>query len=101
MHGDIDWAYPFATAPRVFASIATFNGGDAAALRMAHDATKKKAVVYVQEETCADDELEHVAEAISYIAITPGRRQTRAILPLCAPPHRATLRYMENSYASR
>lgn len=72
MHGDLDWSYAFVTPPRVFANIASFNGGDSCALRMSGDPTKRKAVIYVQEETCSDAENIHIAEAVSYIAMTPG-----------------------------
>lgn len=71
-HYDIDFTYPFASAPRLFGSVASFDGADPCGLRLAHDPTTNKAVVYVQEETCSDAEIDHTTESVSFIAITPG-----------------------------
>eukprot|EP01052_Picozoa_sp_SAG31_P009528 SAG31_NODE_502_length_14826_cov_5.474299_8_plen_824_part_00 len=69
---NIDFTYPFASPPHFFGAIATYDGADAAGLRLSQDTTTSKAFVTIQEETCSDQETDHTTEAISYFAISPG-----------------------------
>ena len=66
---DVDFsAAGFSEIPAVFGSMLTFNGGDPAALRRL-ETTASGSQIFVEEETCSDDEQYHVAETISVIAV--------------------------------
>lgn len=59
----------FSSGPRLFGSISTWEGHDACSLRT-DLTTAEGATVYLEEETCADDEVEHPnLEAISFFAL--------------------------------
>ena len=69
----------FANAPRLFASIGSFNGWDAAALRSDKQNSAAFARVFVEEETCSDVESGHLDEDIHYLALqgsNKGGKQT-------------------------
>lgn len=55
------------------ASIATFHGGDAAALRT-QSVSKDGAQVFVQEDTCTDTEANHGAEVVSYVSLADTKQ---------------------------
>jgi hypothetical protein len=66
---DISFSTGFTSGPRLFGSISTWNGHDACSLR-ADPTTSQDGTVYLEEETCADDEVEHPnPEAISFFAL--------------------------------
>ena len=50
---------------------ASFDGADAAALRLQQDPSSSSAKVFVEEETCADTELFHTTESVAFLAIAP------------------------------
>ena len=75
----------FTLKPLFFAGMASYNGWDPTQLRMSSDVTTTSAHVFCQEETCTDDEVAHVAEVISYVAIEHnGAHKIRAFAQ--APP---------------
>jgi hypothetical protein len=68
--GEINFCSGFFSAPPLFfASIATFNGHDSAALRLNNRTSSTMATVYVEEETCTDTEQVHVPEDVNFLAI--------------------------------
>ena len=69
-HTDFSLSFStFTAVPSLFASIATFVGSDACQLR-GREVTAAGATIFVQEETCGDDEVAHPnPEAVNYFAI--------------------------------
>ena len=58
----------FRTAPAIFASMQTFDGGDPSALRRT-DTSTTSVSVFVEEETCTDLEQAHTTEVVGVLAI--------------------------------
>ena len=73
----IDFSRPFAARPRFFASITTFAGWDASALRL-RNLTKNAATVHIQEEQCGDKETRHIGESVGWMSLQIGRRGIKA-----------------------
>ena len=73
----------FATEPAVFGSAMTLNGGDTIALR--RTATTAGSVeIFVEEESCSDEEVAHTAEGVGMLVIENLHAvdsQTQATLP--------------------
>ena len=75
----------FTQKPLFFAGMASYNGWDPTQLRMSSDVTTTEAHVFCQEETCTDEEANHVGEVVSYLAIEHnGAHKIRAFAQ--APP---------------
>jgi hypothetical protein len=73
----------FTVPPAVFGSIATMQGGDPSALRRT-STTASSVQIFVEEETCTDDEQEHVAEQVSVLVMDATYQvdsQLQATLP--------------------
>lgn len=83
--GGIAFCSGFRSPPLFFASIASYNGGDAAELRLSQPTTADQASVFIEEETCADEEQEHVPEVVSYLAIGHSRQHKISAIAQ-APP---------------
>ena len=67
---NVMFRYPFTAAPLFFASIHTYNGHDSSALRQDGVTTGAFARLFIEEETCGDEEaLHYAAEQVSYVAI--------------------------------
>eukprot|EP01045_Picozoa_sp_COSAG04_P007683 COSAG04_NODE_407_length_14863_cov_24.011244_11_plen_608_part_00 len=64
----IDFWVPFVGTPRFFATMQTYAGTDSSQLR-ARSVDNDGATVFVEEEGCSDDELDHVEEIVGYIAL--------------------------------
>lgn len=58
----------FSTRPYLFASIASFDGVDAAALRI-RDISASSSTVFIEEEQCSDAEIQHTTEIVNFIAL--------------------------------
>ena len=58
----------FVDTPRFFAAMQTYAGTDSSQLRM-RDINDDGATVFVEEETCTDDEMNHAREIVGYIAL--------------------------------
>eukprot|EP01052_Picozoa_sp_SAG31_P021354 SAG31_NODE_1646_length_7649_cov_3.317616_11_plen_125_part_00 len=56
---DVNFERTFAQVPAVFASIATYDGSDPAHLRLEGQPTRSGCRVFIEEEICTDQELEH------------------------------------------
>ena len=66
---DITFSAGFNAGPRLFGSIATWNGHDSCSLRT-DPTTAAGATVYLEEETCFDSEVEHPnPESINFFAL--------------------------------
>ena len=65
----IRFATVFEQPPAVFSSMQTFNGGDPAHLRLTSAATASGCSIFIEEETCSDAELAHVAETLGVLAV--------------------------------
>jgi hypothetical protein len=65
----------FSGPPRVFADLASFNGGDPVGLRMAQGTvvTSTSATLVLEEDDCSDAETNHVPEDIAVFALQGGR----------------------------
>ena len=66
---EIIFASTFEERPAVFSSMQTFNGRDPAHLRLTSAATASGCSIFIEEETCSDDELAHVAESLGIFAV--------------------------------
>ena len=66
----VTYASPFASAPRVYASIGTWAGHDSCGLRLGPDgSTPAGFSVFVEEESCHDTETDHPnPEAVNFFA---------------------------------
>ena len=73
----------FRSAPAIFASMQTFDGGDPSALRRT-DTSAASVSLFVEEETCSDSEQAHTAEVVGVLAIEVTHQidsQLQATLP--------------------
>ena len=68
---DITFAGHFAVEPRFFGGMQTYFGTDSSQLRHSGVNTRG-ARVFVEEETCSDDEVNHAREIVGYFALEPG-----------------------------
>ena len=69
---DISFSATFGAAPALFTHMQTTNGGDPSHMRLDSDVSTSGATVFVEEETCSDPELNHIAETIGALAIGKG-----------------------------
>lgn len=83
--GGIAFCAGFEEPPLFFGNMATHHGPDASQLRLSRGTTAAGASVYVQEENCSDDEMDHTTEVISYLALQSGPHKVRATMQ--APPN--------------
>ena len=58
--------------PYVFATMQTYIGTDSAQLRQDNDPTESQVTFRVEEDVCEDDESNHAAEIVGYVAIGSG-----------------------------
>lgn len=65
--GVINYPEAFTETPLVFAGMQTYDGGDPAGVRMT-ESTESGVVVFVEEETCSDADMEHTTEMVGVIA---------------------------------
>ena len=68
--GGIDFCVGFTQPPLLFAAIATYSGSDSAELRLSVPTTAGQSAVYIEEEGCSDTETDHIAEVVSFFAIS-------------------------------
>ena len=68
----IDFWVPFVGTPRFFATMQTYIGTDSAQLRQDNDPTESQVTFRVEEDVCEDDESNHAAEIVGYVAIGSG-----------------------------
>ena len=66
---EISFWTPFVSTPRFFATMQTYAGTDSSQLRQSTDTSKEGTTVFVEEETCSDDEVNHAAEIVGWFAI--------------------------------
>ena len=66
---DVALAGAFRAAPVVFASMASFNGGDPSSMRISGRPSATSVSLFVEEETCTDAEQAHAAEVVGVLAI--------------------------------
>jgi hypothetical protein len=64
---------------------ATHHGTDSSEVRLSRGVAVDSAAVFIEEESCSDDEVEHVPEIIAYFAIQHGSHKIRA--RTSAPPN--------------
>ena len=64
-------------------------GWDPTQLRLSSDVTTTSAHVFCQEETCTDDEVIHVSETVSYLAIEHGTGHKIRAFAQAPPPNGA------------
>jgi len=50
----------------------TYNGGDPAHTRLGDPVSRSGFSVFIEEETCSDSELNHIAETVGVLAVAPG-----------------------------
>lgn len=63
----------------LFAAMATHHGSDSAEVRLASGISPTGAQVFIEEESCSDDEVEHVAEVVAFLALERGPHKIRAM----------------------
>ena len=88
MTGGIAFCAGFTNPPLLFGNMATHHGSDSAEIRLSRGVTADDAAVFVEEESCSDDELLHNAEVISYFAFQSGgghKIRARASAPANVP----------------
>ena len=66
--GGIAFCAGFTDAPALFGNIATYHGADSSELRLSRGVTPDDAAIFVEEESCTDAEVVHIAEVVSYFA---------------------------------
>ena len=62
----------FGNAPAFFSAMQTYNGGDPAHTRLGDPVSRSGFSVFIEEETCSDSELNHIAETVGVLAVAPG-----------------------------
>ena len=68
----ITFAHEFTNAPRVFAAMQTYLGTDSSEIRQRGVASTTDVTIFVEEESCSDTEINHVAEIVGYMAFESG-----------------------------
>ena len=87
--GGIALCAGFASPPLFFGNMATHHGSDSAEVRLSGAVTADSASVYVEEETCNDDETDHVPEVIAFFAFqrsSAHKIRARMQAPAAVPP---------------
>ena len=77
--GGISFCAGFENPPMLFAAMATHHGSDSAEVRLASGISPTGAQVFIEEESCSDDEVEHVAEVVAFLALERGPHKIRAM----------------------
>ena len=87
--GGIAFCAGFTDPPLFFSNMATHHGGDSAEVRLSRGVTADDAAVFIEEESCTDDETTHLEEVVAYFAFqrdSAHKIRARTQAPANVPP---------------